>query len=237
MLNKLRIFIEYLKRPMPLNDFKDYDDYWDKRGFNEPSKHRAEIISKFIEPNSTILDIGCGDGTLIDFIAKNNSPIKIVGVDISKKAVEYTIKRGYEAYEMNILSDEFIHFINNNVFDYIIITEVIEHIQDSKKLMLNLKESFIKSIFVSIPNSGFIMHRLRLLIGYFPVIVIVHHIKEHIRFWTYNDFLYWCNYLGFEVVNYRVSSTSIVGSIDFGKLYPSLFAKQIIYEIQNHKKS
>ena len=183
------------------------------------------------------MDIGCGDGTLIDFIAKNNSPIKIVGVDISKKAVEYTIKRGYEAYEMNILSDEFIHFINNNVFDYIIITEVIEHIQDSKKLMLNLKESFIKSIFVSIPNSGFIMHRLRLLIGYFPVIVIVHHIKEHIRFWTYNDFLYWCNYLGFEVVNYRVSSTSIVGSIDFGKLYPSLFAKQIIYEIQNHKKS
>ena len=45
MLNKLRIFIEYLKRPMPLNDFKDYDDYWGKRGFNEPSKHRAEIIS------------------------------------------------------------------------------------------------------------------------------------------------------------------------------------------------
>lgn len=223
---------------MPLNNFEKYDDYWDKRGFNEPPKHRAEIISKYIEPNSTILDIGCSDGTLIDFIAKNNSPLKVEGVDISKKAVSYTIKRGYKAYEMDILSDELIDFLNNDAFDYIIITEVIEHIQESEKLMLNLKKHFNKSIFVSLPNSGFIMHQLRLLLGYFPVIVIiVHHIKEHIRFLTNNDFLYWCNYLGFEVINYRVSSTSIVWGIDLGRLYPLLFVKQIIYEIQNCKFS
>jgi len=38
MLKKLRIILEYLKKPMPLNNFENYDDYWDKRGFNEPSK-------------------------------------------------------------------------------------------------------------------------------------------------------------------------------------------------------
>lgn len=54
----------YLYRDMPLNDFKNYDDYWCKRGFNAPALKRAKIISKYIPPYSQILDIGCGGGKL-----------------------------------------------------------------------------------------------------------------------------------------------------------------------------
>ena len=222
---------------MPMNDFRDYDEYWTLRGFHEPSKKRAHIISKFIESDSTILDVGCGDGTVIDFISKNNSPMKVTGVDISKKAVEFVKKKGYDAREIYILSEEFANFIKDIRFNYIIITEVLEHIQEPEKILQILKGSYNESIFISIPNSGFFLHRLRLLSVHFPVVTINVHIKEHIRFWTHKDFLYWCEYLGFKVVNYSFSQTSELISIDLGKIMPSLFAKQIIYEIQNHKKS
>ena len=157
---------------------------------------------------------------------------KIIGVDISQKAIELTKERGYKAYEMDITSSAFDAFMKENNFDYIILTEVLEHIREPEKVMLNIRESFNKSIFVSIPNSGFIVHRLRLLVGRFPIVVIVYHVKEHIRFWTHYDFLYWCDYLGFKVVNYRSSSITKIVGLDLGKLSPSLFGFQIIYELK-----
>jgi len=210
VFKKIRELWEYLKKPMPLDEFEDYDEYWEKRGSHAAPIRRAEIISEYIQPNSTILDVGCGDGTLIDYISKNNSPKEIIGIDVSKKAVEYTKRQGYKAYEIDITSNTFETFMKENNFDYIILTEVLEHIQEPEKVMLNLRESFNKSVFVSIPNSGLLYHRLRLLFGKFPVVVIAYHIKEHIRFWTHKDFLYWCGYLGFAIVNYRVCSTNYI---------------------------
>jgi len=232
VLRKIKLFWEYLKKPMPLDEFEDYDEYWGKRGGGLCSPiRRAEIISEYIDPSSTILDIGCGDGTLIDYISKNNSPKEIIGVDISKKAIEYARKQGHEAYEMDITSNAFEAFMKENNFDYIVLTEVLEHVREPEKVILSIKESFNKSIFVSIPNSGCIIHRLRLLFGKFPVVVIIYHVKEHVRFWTHKDFLYWCDYLGFKVVNYKATSGIKIFNMDLGKVLVSLFAMQIVYEL------
>lgn len=221
-----------LFRPMPLDDFKSYDEYWAKRGFHEPSRHRAEIISEYIDKGSTILDIGCGDGTVLDYLSKNSSPKDLVGVDISKKAVEHTQKRGYNAYQMDASSDDFEKFLENQSFDYIIITEVLEHIQNPEDVIQACKGHVNKNLFVSIPNTGFFIHRLRLLFGRAPLVVIQVHVKEHIRFWTHTDFLYWCGYLGFSVKNYRVSASFCPFGIDLGKVWPSLFGEQIIYVLK-----
>lgn len=218
--------------PMLLNDFKSYDEYWTKRGFHEPSRHRAEIISEYIDKDSTILDIGCGDGTVLDYLSNNSSPKDLVGVDISKKAVEYTQKRGYNAYQMDVLSDNFKKFLEGQSFDYIIITEVLEHIQNPEDVIQACKGHFNKYLFVSIPNTGFFIHRLRLLFGRAPLVVIQVHVKEHIRFWTHTDFLYWCDHLGLSVCNYRVSAPIYPLGINLGKIWPSLFGAQIIYVLE-----
>jgi methionine biosynthesis protein MetW len=232
---KLNIFkrIHYaLFKPMPLDDFKSYDEYWTKRGFHGPSTNRAKIISKYIEKNSTILDIGCGDGTILDYFSKNNLPRDLVGVDISEKAVEYTKVRGYSAFQIDVQSDDFKKFLENRSFDYIIITEVLEHIQNAEDVIQECKGHFNKFIFVSIPNAGFFIYRLRLLFGKFPLVVINVHIKEHIRFWTHSDFLYWCDYLGFSVNNYWVSYSYRPFGIDLGKIWPSLFGRSLIYSLK-----
>ncbi len=233
MLDKIKTFFHELSRPMPLdNNFNDYDEYWKNRGFHAPSQHRAEIISKYIEPGSRILDIGCGDGTIIEYLSKNNKPREIVGIDISKRAVEYVKEKGYEAYEMDILSEDFNKFLDGKKFDYIIITEVLEHIIDPEKVIVAVKEKFNKSVFISIPNAGFFVHRLRFLFGRFPVVMVNEHVKEHIRFWTMKDFIYWAKYHGFSVEKVIVSAGLGFRPLVFlENLFPSLFGNQIIYKI------
>tara|TARA_Y100000389_G_C16973132_1_gene276667 strand:+ start:160 stop:345 length:186 start_codon:yes stop_codon:yes gene_type:complete len=47
-------------------------------------KKEFKIISDFIEENTRVLDVGCGDGTLMEFL-QNNKKIDIRGIEISKK--------------------------------------------------------------------------------------------------------------------------------------------------------
>ncbi|HRY28271.1 MAG TPA: methionine biosynthesis protein MetW [Candidatus Moranbacteria bacterium] len=238
MIKKIKTFFWELFRPMPLdNNFENYDEYWQSRGFHAPSLNRAKIISKHIKIKAKILDIGCGDGTIIDYLSKNNEPQEIIGIDVSQKAVDYVKAKGYKAFKIDVFSDEFVDFIKDKKFDYIIITEVLEHVQDPEKIMLSVKNYFTESIFISIPNAGFFVNRLRLLFGRFPLVMIQQNIKEHIRFWTSKDFIYWCNYLGFKIDNTFVSAGLYFKPLEFlEKLYPSLFAQQIIYKIKNEKE-
>lgn len=236
MIKQIKTFFTEISKPMPLDDnFLNYNQYWIDRGFDDadiPAINRAKKISKFIEPNSTILDIGCGNGAVIDYLSKNKNPKKIIGIDISKEAVEYVKKNGHEAYEIDISTDVFANFIKDKEFDYIIITEVLEHIQNPEILITTIKKHFTKSVFVSIPNSGFFIHRIRILFGKFPVIAIVQHIKEHIRFWTMKDFIFWSNYHGYEVDNIMVTAGLNIKPLKFlENLLPSLFASQVIYKL------
>jgi methionine biosynthesis protein MetW len=237
MLKKLNLLIWKLFKPMPLdNNFKDYNEYWSSRGFHEPSLGKAKIMSKYIDSNSTILDIGCGDGTVLDFLSQNNKPIRIIGIDISQRAVDYVKKKGFEAYKIDVLSDDFPKFLKNKTFDYIIMTEVLEHVQDPEKIILAIKNNFTKAIFVSIPNSGFILHRLRLLFGRFPLVMIQQNIKEHIRFWTLKDFIYWCGYFGLRVDSFFVSASMGIKPLVFlEKVFPGLFGCQILYKLSIKK--
>ncbi|MFA5128303.1 MAG: class I SAM-dependent methyltransferase [Patescibacteria group bacterium] len=238
MINKIKKFFYELHRPMPLNDnFKDYDEYWKNRGFHAPSLHRAELISKHIKPNSTILDIGCGDGTMIDYLNKNNHPREIVGLDISKEAVDYVKSKGFAARVIDILSDDFNIFLEDKVYDYIIITEVLEHVQEPEKVITVVRNHFKDNVFVSVPNAGFFVHRIRLMFGKFPLVIIVQHVKEHIRFWTMRDFVYWANYHDYTVKKIIVSSSLLIKPLRFlEKLFPALFGNQLLYKLARKDK-
>jgi len=235
MENKIGALIKYFKKPMPLkNNFEDYNSYWKHRGFAKPAINRGNLISPRIQKNKNILDIGCGDGSLMQVLIKKNSPNFIYGIDISKEAINHVKSNGMNGRVIDIQSNNFEKFLKSQKFDYIIITEVLEHIQNPEKVIEIIKEYCPNAIiFISIPNAGFITHRLRLLFGKFPLVVIVEHIKEHIRFWTHSDFKYWINYLGFELKDYFVCAGLYYKPLKFLEtMSPSLFAQQIIYEIR-----
>lgn len=230
---------ELLFGPMMLDDdFRDYDEYWEKRGFHAPSLRRAQRLTKMIDNGSTLLDIGCGDGTVIDYLSKHNRLKSAEGIDISKRAVSHVQKKGYKAKVVDITSPEFNRFLRNKNYDYVVITEVLEHIYNPENVVKLLYGHVNKALFVSVPNTGFFLHRLRLLFGRFPMVTIQQHVKEHIRFWTMKDFIYWAEYH-----NYKVDKVVDISGMRIGpfkileRKMPGMFAPQILYKmIKNENK-
>ena len=61
-------------------------------------KQEFKIISNLIEKNTRVLDVGCGDGTLMEFL-KNNKDIDIRGIEISKNNVQKCVEKGLTVIE------------------------------------------------------------------------------------------------------------------------------------------
>jgi hypothetical protein len=95
-----------------------------------------------------------------------------------------------------------------------------------------------KRVFVTIPNVGFLVHRLRLMFaGRFPITSIFYHMKEHLRFWTVKDFHQWARHLDMVVCSYHGQvdrPDKVVNWLSRGA--PSLFADRVVYELEPRPK-
>ena len=113
-------------------------------------------------------------------------------------------------------------------FDYITMLEVLEHIPNAEEAMLRIKDAFKSKIaFFSIPNSGSLYDRIRLLRGRFPKQWVVHP-SEHVRFWTLNDFKFTLSNLDIKLIKVH----AIPHNHSLNKISPSLFSQSFIFEVK-----
>jgi methionine biosynthesis protein MetW len=203
----------------------DYEDYWKLRG-RHSFQPRYEIMARMIEPGASVLDIGCGDGFLLEYLARLKK-VQGYGVDISVEAITMAKERKVKAEAVNIFEWE-----SDQVYDYIIISEFIEHVPNPEDLIRKLRKGCRKAFLISVPNIGYYQHRLRLLFGRFPVQWVIHP-AEHLRFWTVIDFQEWARQLGLEVIEVQSSN-----GIPFIHRYlPNLFGNQIVFLLRPSNSS
>lgn len=209
----------------------DYDGYWaerrgDKMGLlSDFQKKRARIVKKYLKDNMTIKDIGCGDGSILVYLSRRVCFDKMYGADVSEKALKHIEKQGLIPVKIDITKIEDIRHLPDT--DYTVILEMLEHVPNPEEILLELIKGTKDKIVFSIPNTGFIGYRLRLLFGSFPL-QWKFHPGEHLRFWTYSDIKWWLKELGLrtrsEIVLYE-------GVPVLNKLMPSLFSMGIIVVI------
>ena len=85
-------------------------------------KQEFKIISSLIEKNTRVLDVGCGDGVLMDFL-KNNKGIDIRGIEISKNNVQKCVAKGLTVVEGDAEKD-LVQFPDSS-FDIVIFSIVL----------------------------------------------------------------------------------------------------------------
>lgn len=107
-------------------------DYWWHKG---KRLHVVSVMKKFGIRKPKILDVGCGTGYLLKELSRYGQAF---GLDKSKRSLLYCKKRGLKKiYNIDIERNIF----PNVKFDIITILDVIEHIQDDKKAMINISKS------------------------------------------------------------------------------------------------
>jgi len=129
-------------------------------------KPEFKIIANLIENNTRVLDVGCGDGTLMEFL-KDNKKIDIRGIEILKNNVQQCIGKGLTVIEGDAEKD--LSQFPDRSFDFVILSQTLQAFLNPEKVISELLRVGKKAI-VTIPNFGYWKIRLHLLIkGTMPV--------------------------------------------------------------------
>lgn len=233
----LRVFYRYWReivRPAPLQEFENYDAYWrmrvdENRTARELDRYR--VIASALPPHAKVLDIGCGEGSFLRYLQRHRPDCQGRGADISTAALSELDAAGIRTSQIDPerpLVEQF-----DKGWDAVVLMEVIEHVVDAERLVRQVLELQPARLFITIPNAGFLLHRLRLMFGgRFPVTTIVYHMREHIRFWTVKDFEQWAQVQGMRLHGCRAQVDRPDRIVRWlANRCPALFAAQVVYEL------
>tara|TARA_Y100000590_G_scaffold82884_1_gene92382 strand:- start:5574 stop:6170 length:597 start_codon:yes stop_codon:yes gene_type:complete len=196
-------------------------------------KKEFRIISELIEKNKRVLDVGCGDGTLMKHL-KDNKNIDTRGLEISKNNVQTCISKGLSVIEGNAEKD--LKQFPDLSFDYVILSQTLQAFYNPEKVINDLLRVANKAI-VTIPNFGFWKVRLHLLIkGTMPITQDLPnewYNTPNLHMCTIKDFFNYCDYRKIKLLRSLTrenKSISPINNLDLN--IKNLFAELGIFLIE-----
>ena len=122
-------------------------------------KREFEIIAELLPENSRVLDVGCGDGTLIKYLSKEKN-IDVRGLELNEENVEICISKGLSVIEGNAETE--LGQFPDKSFDFVILSQTLQAFYSPVTVLEHLLRIGKASI-VSIPNFGYWKVRTSLL--------------------------------------------------------------------------
>ena len=119
---------------------------------------KLKKAASLIKSNSKVLDIGCWDGRIRNFLKNCNYH----GIDINKEQIINLKKQGIKVKQVD-LNKQSIPF--NEKFDYILLLDILEHVANSKKLLQESKKFLNQDgkLIITLPNDYHILNKIRFL--------------------------------------------------------------------------
>jgi methionine biosynthesis protein MetW len=187
-------------------------------------------INDWISRESKVLDLGCGDGSLLNDLRKEKSASGL-GIEIDAEKIKSCLEKGISVIEQDI--DSGLENFGNQSFDYVVMSQSIQAL---KKPEVALEEivRIGKECIVSIPNFANIKCRLQLFFkGQMPVSGALPHdwySTPNLHLCSLEDFEELCKQSNIKIVERKLSKINGEESI-LMKLLPNLFSEVALYKI------
>jgi len=156
-------------------------------------------VADMIEPSSRVLDIGCGDGALLDYLV-HFKQVDGRGIELSQEGVNRSVSLGLAVVQGDAETD--LHNYPTDAFDYVILSQTLQSIYDVRGTLTELLRIGRHAV-VSFPNLGYWRVRYDLLVqGRSPISEKLPYIwcdSPNIRFCTLTDFVNLASEMGFTI--------------------------------------
>ncbi len=119
------------------------------------------IIGEIVDPGAKVLDLGCGEGELLQWLAENKG-VDARGVEISGPKVQRAIARGVSVFQCDI--DEGLADYPEGTFDYVILSQTLQETRQPRRVLREMLRVGRRAI-VAFPNFGHWRVRTSMLVS------------------------------------------------------------------------
>lgn len=164
----------------------------------ENNRFDFAVIADWIPPGERVLDLGCGDGTLLRYLAENKG-VRGYGVEIDHERVLGCIRNGVDVIQMDIEGG--LSGFEDQSFDHVIISQALQAMHATERILREMLRVAEEAV-VSFPNFAFRANRAAIAEGHMPVsedLPYEWYETPNVRFFTIADFEELCSNLGIEI--------------------------------------
>lgn len=192
-----------------------------------------QTIAGLVEPKTTLIDIGCGDGELLDWLQRQKQ-VAGRGIELSQGGVNRSIARGLSVIQGDADAD--LQYYPDQAYDYAILSQTLQTLRQPKEVLKHLVR-IARHAIVSVPNFGHWKNRLYLACrGRMPVTSALSYEwydTPNIHFCTISDFVTLCEELNLTIEKrLYVTHLGAAGYFRNHGLFANLFGEQGIFMIK-----
>ncbi|MCB5190695.1 methionine biosynthesis protein MetW [Methylobacillus arboreus] len=184
------------------------------------------LIAEWVQPKSKVLDLGCGDGSLLAFL-RDKLEVKGYGVDKDDANLLACISNGISVIQMDLEAG--LAGFDSLSFDYVVLSQTLQAMVNTEGVLREMLRVGKQGI-ITFPNFGYWRHRIQLMAGHMPV-------SDNLPHQWYNTpNLHLCTIDDFEALcakmNIRITDRIVINEGDTVSFMPNLLGSLAIYRFE-----
>jgi methionine biosynthesis protein MetW len=172
---------------------------------SDVSRPDFALIATWVKPGARVLDLGCGDGSLMRFL-RDTREVRGYGVEIDDANVLACFNNGVNVIQSDLESG--LLSFESDSFDYVVLSQTLQAVKNTEYIVREMLRVSKEGI-VSFPNFGYWKNRLQVFFGHMPVSEALPYQwfdTPNIHNCTLGDFEEFCGQHGARILERRVMS-------------------------------
>jgi methionine biosynthesis protein MetW len=183
-------------------------------------------IAAWIPQGSSVLDLGCGNGSLLRYLRETRA-VRGYGVEINENKIATCIANGVNVIHSDL--DAGLADFESGSFDFVILSQTLQATRHTEALMKEIVRVGREGI-ISFPNFGYWKNRLQIINGHMPVskqLPYQWYDTPNVHLCTLNDFELLCDHLQIRILGRQVMNEH--GDVN---LLPNLRGNMAVYRFK-----